>query len=122
MNGISVYQDSSVTTQSRGRLIVMLYDGAVKFLRQAVAAMENDTPEAIAEKGRCIMKAIAIIDELDISLELETGGQVAENLRSLYCFMRRHLSQAHIRSDANMVQDVIGLLEELNEAWRVVTI
>ena len=121
MNGIAAYQTSSVTTQPRGRLVVMLYDGAVKFLRQAVVAMGDKSPESIAEKGRCITKAIAIIDELDIALDIEAGGEVAVNLRSLYSFMRRHLHQAHFKSDAHMVQDVIGLLEELNEAWRVVS-
>lgn len=115
MNAIAAYKQQSVATQSRGRLIVMLYDGAIKFLRQA---METDDA---AEKGRCVGKAMDILIELNSALDMEAGGEVALNLRQLYDFMQRHLLQAHAENDWQMFREVIALLEELNESWRVIT-
>ena len=118
MNGIATYSENSVTTQSRGHLIVMLYDGASKFLSQALTAMEAGD---VAEKGRLIGRAIEIINELDAALDMETGGEIAANLRSLYGFMRRHLLGAHAKDDPQMVRDVVSLLGDLNDAWRAVS-
>ncbi len=118
MNGLEVYQEASVTTQNKGRLIVMLYDGAIKFLKQAIRDIEaND----FAGKGHHIQKAQDIILELNTVLDLEAGGDVAKNLRSLYNFMSKHLSQANIKSDAVMLGEVISILEELNQGWRAIT-
>jgi flagellar protein FliS len=118
MNGFHAYQETAVTTQNRGRLIVMLYDGAIKFLRQAIGDLSRNDFEA---KGRHIAKAQDIIFELNTVLDIDKGGQVAQNLRSLYNFMQRHLSQANIRKDPQMIQEVIGMLEELNYSWRAIT-
>ncbi|MFW6132396.1 MAG: flagellar export chaperone FliS [Planctomycetota bacterium] len=117
MNPIAAYQENAVTTQSRGRLIVMLYDGAIKFLRQALDALEAGDD---ARKGTCIVKAQRIINELNNCLDIEAGGEVATNLRRLYDFMSRHLVQANTRKDPQAVRDVIGLLEDLNEGWKAV--
>ena len=119
MNGVSAYQDASVTTQSRGRLIVMLYDGAIKFLRLAIKELEAKNYEA---KGRCINKALDIINELNAVLDMESGGEVAVNLRKLYMFMSRHLTDANTKSDPQMISEVITLLEELNKGWKAITV
>ncbi len=119
MNGIAAYSENTVTTQSRGHLIVMLYDGACKFLNQAISAMEAGD---VAEKGRLVGRAIEIINELDAALEMDTGGEIAANLRSLYGFMRRHVLQAHVKDDPQMLRDVISLLRDLNEAWRAISV
>ena len=118
MNGVDVYQETAVTTQNRGRLIVMLYDGAIKFLRQAVRDMEG---KDYAGKGRNISKAQDIILELNTILDMEAGGEIAQNLRSLYNFMQRHLGQANVKCDPQMVREVISLLEDLNQSWRAIT-
>lgn len=115
--GIEAYRENTVTTQSRGRLIVMLYDGAIKFLRQALTAMDRDDDD---EKGKMIVKATAIIDELGACLDVAAGGDIARNFQSLYDFMHRHLCEANLHRDRQKVQDVIGLLEELNEGWRAI--
>ena len=117
MKGISAYRENAVTTQSRGRVIVLLYDGAIKFLRQAVDCLQR---EDWAGKGVYINKAVAVIDELDVSLDMENGGEIAENLRRLYDFMRRRLSQANMQRDAKGVRDVITLLEDLSGAWKAI--
>jgi flagellar protein FliS len=117
MNGINVYQETAVSTQNRGRLIVMLYDGAIKFLRQAVEELRRGDMLA---KGRHISKAQDILFELNTVLDMEKGGQIAQNLRALYNFMHRHLTQANLRKDPKMIEEVIALLEDLNQSWRAI--
>lgn len=118
MNGLDVYKQTAVTTQNKGRLIVMLYDGAIKFLKQAIRDLASKNYEA---KGRNIAKAQDIIVELNTVLDMDAGGEVAQNLRSLYNFMNHQLSQANIQCDPQMIREVIDLLEELNQSWRAIT-
>ena len=118
MNGVDAYRQTAVTTQNSGKLIVMLYDGAVKFLKRAIQEIENEEYEA---KGCSIGKAQDIIYELNTILDLQAGGEVAQNLRTLYNFMSRHLGQANMKKDPQMIREVIRLLEELNQAWRAIT-
>lgn len=118
MKGLSAYQENRVTTQSKGRLVVLLYEGAIKFLRQAIEEIEAGH---WAEKGKYISKALAIVDELNTSLDMEAGGEVAANLRRLYEFMTAHLEQANMNRDAEPCREVIRLLEDLNGAWKVVS-
>ena len=118
MNGLNAYQETAVLTQNKGQIIVMLYDGAVKFLKQAIRDLEA---KDYAAKGRNIAKAQNIILELNTVLDMEGGGEIAQNLRSLYNFMNKHLNQANVRSDTRMIREVIDLLEELNQSWRAIT-
>ncbi len=115
---IETYQTNVVSTQTRGRLIVLLYEGAIKFLTLAKGAIEAGDPAA---KGHYIDKALAILNELDACLNTEDGGEVAANLRKLYHFMIRHLGEANVRRDAERVQDVIDCLRDLNEGWKAIT-
>lgn len=117
MQGIAAYKEHATATQSKGGLVIMLYEGAIRFLKQAIAAIEAGDA---AEKGRCMAKARAIVDELDTSLDLEAGGELAVDLRRLYGFMRRHLAAANAARDPAKIRDVISLLEELNEGWKAV--
>lgn len=118
MQGIKAYQDNAVTTQSRGRLIVMLYDGAIKFLKHAIREMEANNYEA---KGEHIKRALDIIHELNAVLDMNAGGEMASNLRKLYVFMIKHLSEANIKNDPGMVREVIKLMDELNQSWRAIS-
>ena len=118
MTGIAAYKENAVTTQTKGKLIVLLYEGAIKFLKQAIAELEA---EDFVEKGQYVNKAIEIIIELSVSLNMEAGGEVADNLQQLYDFMMTHLTKANFRRDVQGFRDVIGLLEELNEGWKAVT-
>ncbi len=115
MNRLAAYQENVVSTQTREKLVVMLYDGAIKFLRQAIPAMEAGD---VAEKNTLMQKAQAIIDELNASLNMEGGGELADNLRRLYDFLRRDLVLANIRNDIKRVRDSIGILEDLNSGWK----
>jgi flagellar protein FliS len=117
MKGIAAYQDSAVTTQSKGRLIVLLYEGAIKFMKLAIKELQANNYEA---KGQYINKARDIINELDAVLDMNTGGEIAANLRKLYCFMNNRLSEANVQRDPKMIQEVIDLMEELNQSWKAI--
>ena len=117
MNGTAVYEETSVVTQNRARLVVMLYDGAIKYLRQALAALDAGD---MIRKGQLVCRAQDIIFELNTVLDMESGGEIARNLRALYNFMWRRLSEASVGGDGRKIAEVVGLLEELNRGWRAV--
>ncbi len=118
MKGFETYQETTVTTQSKGKLVVMLYDGAIKFLKMAIKEIEAKNPET---KGKYISKAIDILFELNTVLDMEAGGEVSTNLRKLYLFMSQHLTKANAKQDIGMIEEVIKLLEELNQGWKAIT-
>jgi flagellar protein FliS len=118
MKGIGAYQQTAVGTQSKGRLIVMLYDGAIKFMKLAIQELEAGD---YAAKGQHISRAQDIINELNAVLDMEAGGEIARNLRRLYVFMNRRLSEANTKRDPQMIRDVITLMEELNQSWKAIT-
>ncbi|HUW17727.1 MAG TPA: flagellar export chaperone FliS [Sedimentisphaerales bacterium] len=117
MNGIATYQEAAVSTQSRGRLIVLLYEGAIKFMKLALKELEAGNCEA---KGRYIGRAQDIINELNAVLDVDAGGDIAINLRKLYCFMSKHLSEANTKRDPQMIREVITMMEELNQSWKTI--
>jgi flagellar protein FliS len=108
------YTESSVMTAPPEKLVVMLYDGAIRFLRQSAVAMRAGNREVSVNR---IHRAEAIIDELNLSLDM-TQGQIATGLRSIYLFSKRHLSEAIVERDPARVDEVIRLLSELREAWQ----
>jgi flagellar protein FliS len=118
MDGIATYQDNEISTQSKGRLIVILYDSAIKFMVLAIMEMMKKNYEA---KGRYINKAVDIIDELNAALDMDADGKIASNLRKRYIFMSNRLSLANIKDDPQMVCDVIKIMDELNKIWKVFT-
>lgn len=117
MNAFESYQKTAVTTQNKGRLIVMLYEGAIKFMKLAIEELEAENYE---EKGRYINKARDIINELNVVLDMEAGGEIAKNLRKLYSFMNTRLSEANTKRDPQMIREVIILMEELNQSWKAI--
>ena len=118
MNGIASYQENSVTTQSKGRLIVLLYEGAIKFMKLAIKEMEAGNYET---KGKYINRAREIINELNAVLDMQAGGELSGNLRKLYMFMQQRLSDANIKRDPQIIRDVITIMEELNQGWKAIS-
>jgi flagellar protein FliS len=108
------YQRSDVLTATPGRLVVLLYDGAGRFLRRAAAALRAENLEA---SNTALQRAEAIIDELLATLDFERGGEIAASLRDLYLFCRRELNDARLERDADKIETVAELLGELREAW-----
>ncbi len=118
MNGIASYQENSVTTQSKGRLIVLLYEGAIKFMKLAIKELEAGNYEA---KGQYINRAREIINELNAVLDMQAGGELSGNLRKLYMFMQQRLSDANIKRDPQIIREVITIMEELNHGWKAIS-
>jgi flagellar protein FliS len=107
------YTESAIMTASPGRLVVMLYDGAIVGLRQSAAAMRAGDRERSRARMR---KAEAIIDELNSTLDLG-AGEVAHRLRAIYNFCKRHLIHANVKQDPAAIDTVVSLLAELRDAW-----
>jgi flagellar secretion chaperone FliS len=107
------YREASVMTASPEQLVVMLYDGAGRFLRQAEGAMVDGTWLAASEK---LGRAEAIIDELLATLDMD-AGEVAERLQAIYVFCKARLIEARLERDAGRVDQVARLLAELRDAW-----
>ena len=113
-NPTRAYREQSVLTATPGQLVVMLYDGCVRYLTQSAHAMrDGDTLEAGIRLGR----AEAILEELLSTLDLEQGGVIASRLQGIYVFSMRHLLEARIASDAEMIDQVCDLLGDLRDAW-----
>ncbi len=113
--GQNQYRKTQVATVDRGRLIVLLYEGAISFLTKARACLgDGDIPSAAS----LINRAQDIIDELNASLNLEQGGDIAVNLRRLYLFMGDQLVRAKVKADPEPLEEVTRMLASLNEAWR----
>ena len=120
-NAYTAYQRTNINTASRGRLIVLLYEGAVKQLTQAAALFEPDgklQAKNIEQFGNCIQKAEAIISELEVSLDMEKGGEIAKNLMSLYLYFNEELMQANISKDKEKIMAILKMLKDLTESWR----
>jgi flagellar secretion chaperone FliS len=108
------YQRSDVLTATPGRLVVLLYDGANRFLRRAAAAMRAAD---VATSNAQLQRAEAILNELLVTLDMERGGEIAASLRDLYLFCGRELNDARLERDADRIDTVVELLAELREAW-----
>ena len=117
MNGLETYKEVTITTQGKGRLVVMLYEGAIKSLKQAIHEIEAGNVEA---RWNNIKKAMDIIEELDAVLNMEAGGEIAANLHKLYRFMVSHLNAANVKKSTPMINEVIALLDELNQGWKAI--
>ncbi|TAL32948.1 MAG: flagellar export chaperone FliS [Spirochaetes bacterium] len=113
-NPYDQYKRTEISTANQGKLIVMLYDGAIKFLNIAV---ENMNPRTYDVANNNIIKAQDIIAELIVSLNMEEGGEIAKNLLSLYVYFKKRLLEANIQKDAGMVAEVITHLKDLRESW-----
>lgn len=108
------YLENQIATASKEQLLIMFYDGAIRFCRQALQAIAN---KDIGQRNYGIQKADAIIAELSATLDHEVGGEIAANLYRLYDFMQRELQRANIKNDADAVETVIDLLTGLRETW-----
>lgn len=108
------YFENQVRTASPERIMIMLYDGAIRFLRQARQALEQGDR---VEKLKKVSRAVAIITELANTLDFEKGGEVAENLDGLYWFMIRELTRGNTRNDGNPIDVSENILLELREGW-----
>jgi flagellar protein FliS len=111
------YRQSAVLSASPGELVVMLYDAARRFLRQASIAMEAGEVE---RAHNTLRRAELIVVQLDGTLDLEQG-QLSERLHSIYQFCLAHLNRGRMGQDTRMLDEVSSLLAELRESWAEVS-
>ncbi len=109
------YQAVQVTTTDRGRLLLMMYEGGIKFLKYSLVGLEEND---IAKFCRYLSKGQAIIAELMSTLDFEKGGVIARDLDRLYDFMLFYLSEANLYRDANRIRKVISLIDTIYSAYR----
>ena len=111
------YRESSVLSAPPEALVVMLYDGALRFLFQAGVAMRDKQIELTHRKLR---RAEDIIIHLRDTLDMEQG-EISERLHAIYMFCLRHLRQARLDQDPGKVEQVRAMLAELREAWAAIS-
>lgn len=120
-NAYNAYQKTNINTASQGKLVVLLYEGAVKQLSLAVNYFEADgriLPNNIEKFGNAIQKAEAIISELEVSLDMEKGGEIAKNLMSLYLYFNEELVDASINKNRKKIEFVSNMMSQLADSWR----
>jgi flagellar protein FliS len=107
------YRQGAVLAATPGELVVMLYDGARRFLRQASIAMREGQ---IERAHNTLRRAELIVAHLDSILDFEQG-QVSDRLHAIYLFCLAHLDAARREQDAGKLEEVSELLGELRDAW-----
>ncbi|MDD2235978.1 MAG: flagellar export chaperone FliS [Kiritimatiellae bacterium] len=113
----NTYQQTDVMTASPMQLVLMLYEECIRSLEKAEKAFRQEDPARIEIIGKNLLHAQDVITELAISLDMENGGEIAENLHRLYDFTLSHLSTANVQQKLQPVRDVIVIMTELKEAW-----
>lgn len=119
-SGYNAYKSVGVKTASQGKLVVMLYEGAVSHLEKAIALIEDDNkiPAGQIENfGNHLQKVMDIITELEVSLDMEKGGEIAKNLMALYIYFNKEILDASISHDKKKLSSIKKLLSELHESW-----
>jgi flagellar secretion chaperone FliS len=111
------YSNVHVSTVDKGRLLLMLFDGCLKFLKHAKIGLES---KDISKFAKYLSKSQAIISELMLTLDFEKGGEIAKELDTLYDFMLFYLTEANIEKNASKIQKVIDLLATITSAYREV--
>ncbi|MFK7871670.1 MAG: flagellar export chaperone FliS [Oligoflexales bacterium] len=114
-NPYQQYQKTAVTTASREKVLIMLYEGAIRFIKQACTALDE---KRIADKGMYISKATAIVSELMATLDFKVGGDLAVDLENLYVFMIDKLIEGNIHNRRECLEHVESLLQTLLVAWK----
>ncbi len=110
----NAYKKASVNTLDQTKLIIMLYDGAIKNASFAVEHMKSGQIEKVHD---CLIKTKNIVTELMSTLNMDRGGDIAKNLQSLYSYMFSQLIEANMNKKTEPVVIVIDLLKELRAAW-----
>lgn len=113
-NAFQKYKTTSVQSASREKLLLMLYEGAIKFVKLALVASDS---KRIADRGMNITRAYDIILELNNTLDHKVGGDIAKNLEQLYMFLTDQLTKANISGDPQYLKNCLQILETLHEGW-----
>jgi flagellar protein FliS len=113
-NAYQAYKKTSIQSASREKLLLMMYEGAIKFTKLAITAAEAKN---IAERGTNIGRAYDIILELNNTLDHKIGGEISKNLEQLYMFITEQYTKANITGDPQYLRSSLKILETLYEGW-----
>jgi flagellar protein FliS len=112
------YRQVATKTATPGQLVLMLFDGALRFLDKALVGFDLDDPlDSNLAINNNILKAQEILRELNMSLNMEKGGELANTMRRLYNYYDLQLSQSNLQKDPSGVELVIRLLSVIRGAW-----
>jgi len=114
MENVMKYKEVNVNTADRVKIVSMLYDGAINYLRVAKKKMEEND---MAGKGYYLGRVTAIIGELSAALNMD-AGEIAHNMRRLYDFILQRLLYANLKNDISAFEDAEKILEVLRGAWK----
>ncbi len=114
---LAQYRKTDVETAGRLDLVIMCYENAIRFLKQAKGHYESN---AFEEKARALQKVFDIISELKGALNIEKGQKIAINLSAIYDYLWRSLLEGDIRKDLNAFESAIRIMAELKEAWETI--
>ena len=114
-NPYTKYKQASVLTASREQILLMMYEGAIKFTKIAILAMQE---KRIADRGTNILRAYDIVMELHTTLDHKVGGELAKQLEGLYLFMMDQYTKANIKSDVEPLKSNLKILENLYDGWK----
>lgn len=109
------YQVTEIKTSDPVRIVVLLYEGAIKNLNQTIRLWKSDNAAAASAK---LLKTQEIIRYLSSTLDFEKGGEISQNLARLYDYMRDQLNEANINKDEALTEGVIALLQTLLDGWQ----
>jgi len=110
------YKSADVVTADRGKLVIMIYDHCIKWIRRAEEELKAGSLEKMA---KAVQRAQAGITELMCALDMEKGGDISKNLFNLYDFYGKHLTLAIKDRSAQALADVLAMMSSLREAWVV---
>lgn len=113
-NPYANYNQTKVTTVSRGDLLIMLYDGAIRFIREMIDSMESNN---IQKRVSASDSALAIINELKMSINPEYNPQLANNLMNIYNFCTRTITNSNLNNKSEDLKPLVLVLEELKAGW-----
>ncbi len=113
-SGVAQYKKTSVQSASKEKILLMLYEGAIRFVKQALIAIEK---KDIAGRGINIGRAYDIVMELNNTLNHEVGGDIAKNLEQLYMFITEQLTKTNATGQPKPLEDALKVLETLYSGW-----
>ncbi len=108
------YLKREIEGKTNLEIVVMLYDAGLKFMKQAVSAIEEKN---IEESHKKIIKAQNIVVELTNMLDMEKGGDISKNLKNLYSFINDRLMNANINKDIKSIEEASDIFQSLREPW-----
>lgn len=116
-SSVQAYRQTSVKTATQGKIIVMLYDEAIRQLDTAIGLLADGSKQ-LDLVNNAVVKAQDVITELMVSLDMEQGGDIAQNLFRLYMFFNQQLMDGNMRKELEPISSVRKFMGELREAWK----